>query len=146
MTQQFGNAVEVDTLSWYVSAAGWAGGNMSLRLFKNDVEAAKTPAQLKAITNADMVEATFPGYAALTLVAATWVVTGGLPSAAVYPLQTFERSSTGAGELIYGYWIRRVSDSRILTYEPFPGPVTVANLGQRIKFAPTIPARDRNDP
>lgn len=143
--QQFPNAVEVDILTWLLSGTGWAAGNTALLLFTNDFEAGKTEAQKDAATNASFTGATFPGSAAVTLTSASWVITGGQPTAAVYPIQTFERSSTGASETVYGYWIRRVSDSRLLTYEQFPGPVVVTNNGQRIRFTPRLPCRSWAD-
>lgn len=140
-----GNAFEVDVLTWLLSASGWAGGNTSLRLFTNDVDAGLTLAQKKALTNASFTEATFAGYAAKTLTAASWTITGGLPTAAVYATQTWQRSSTGAAQTVYGYWIRRVSDSRLLHYEKFVGPLTFQFLGDQYGFAPRIPCKDGND-
>jgi hypothetical protein len=146
MTIQTGNALEVDVLTWLLSAAGWAGGNTSLRLYTNDVDAGLTPAQKKALTNAAFTEATFAGYAAKTLTAANWVITGGLPTAAVYnALQSFERSSTGAAQIVRGYWIRRVSDSRILHYDKFPGPLSFEFAGDEYEFFPRVPLKDDDD-
>jgi hypothetical protein len=136
---QLGNAVEVEIL------AALLAGDHSLRLFQNDVDAGMTAAQRKAITNASFTEATFAGYSAVTLTFASWTITGGLPTAAVNTLRTFERSSTGAAQTVRGYWIRRSSDSLLRCWEKFPGPLTFEFLGDRYRFTPRLPAKDGDD-
>lgn len=142
---QLPNAREVDILTNYFSATGIAGGNCSLRLFTNDILAGKTAAQKKAIVNADFTEATFAGYAAITLTAASWVITGGLPTAAVYAQQTFARSTTGAAQTVRGYWVRRVSDSALMLFVQWPGPITFEFIGDTRKITPRLAAKDDDD-
>lgn len=139
------NVTEVDIATWLIGAAGWAGGNCTLALFTNDPAAGLTAAQKKALTHASFTAATFAGYAAKTLTAATWVVTAGLPTKAEYPAQTFSRSSTGAAQIVRGYWIRRNTDNRLLTFEYFPGPLSFEFIGDEYTFNPRVPVGDRDD-
>jgi hypothetical protein len=119
--------------------------DMSMRLYVADVTAGMTPAQLAAVTNATFSgsEATFAGYAAITLTSANWGYNNGLggPAFALYnALQTFERSSTGASQTVYGYWVRRSSDSVIRYFHKFDGPVVLTSIGHRVRFTPRYEA------
>lgn len=144
-TSQTVNVTEVDIATWLIGAAGWAGGNCTLLLFTNDPAAGLTAAQKKALTNASFTAATFTGYANKTLTAANWVVTGGLPTKAEYPAQTFTRAATGAAQTVRGYWIRRNTDSRLLTYRYFPGPLKFEFNGDEYTFNPAVPVGDKDD-
>jgi hypothetical protein len=139
------NVTEADIAAWLISATGWAAGNTTLLLFTNDPEAGLTAAQKKALTNASFTAATFTGYANKTLTAATWVVTAGLPTKAEYPAQTFTRTSTGAAQLVRGYWIRRNTDSRLLGYEYFPGPLSFEFNADTYTFTPRVTILDSDD-
>jgi hypothetical protein len=115
--------------------------DFSMRLF-TDPLAGLDPAELAELTNADFTEATFPGYAAVTLTSASWTVTAGAgsPSFATYPQQTFERSSSGTAQLVYGYWVRQTSDSVLRWFEAFDGPLSFELIGARYRVTPRYEA------
>lgn len=124
------NNGEGDALAALVAKA--AAENLVLRLFKSNTTPAETD------TTATYTEATFTGYAAITLTAASWVITEGAPSNAAYAQQTFTSSATQTAELIYGYYLTRVTSGRIAWAERFTdGPYSVSNNGDQVKVTPT---------
>jgi hypothetical protein len=58
---------------------------------------------------ASYTEATFTGYANLTLTAASWVVTEGAPGNAAYPQVTFNSTAGSQSESVYGYFLKQAS-------------------------------------
>jgi len=120
------NVGESDALAAIVGKA--AAENLVLHLYTNDVTPGETD------TTASYTEATFTGYAAITLTAANWVVTEGAPSNAAYPQQTFTSSADQTSQAVYGYYLTRVTSGRIAWAERFPsGPYVIANNGDNIK-------------
>ena len=111
-----------------------AGQNLLLKLYSSNT----TPADTDIA--ATYTEATFPGYAAITLTGATWNAAAA-GTIAYSAQQTFTRSSTGATENIYGYYCVQ-SVSGILVYSERDGaaPFAVTNNGDAIKITPTISA------
>ena len=110
-----------------------AAENLVLRLYSSNTTPAETD------TTATYTEATFTGYAAITLTAASWTVTEGAPSNASYAQQTFTSSAAQATQNIYGYHFTRVTSGRIAWAERFPaGPYPIANNGDNIKVTPTF--------
>src|SRR5690606_23054702 len=91
------NNGEGDALAAIVGKA--AAENLVLHLYTNDVTPGETD------TTASYTEATFTGYAAITLTAANWVVTEGAPSNAAYPQQTFTSSADQTSQAVYGYYL-----------------------------------------
>lgn len=131
MTLLVPNNGEGDMLSAVVAKA--AAENLVLRLFKSNTTPAETD------TAATYTEATFTGYAAETLTAASWVVTEGAPGDATYPQVTFTSTADQTAEPIYGYYLTRVTSGRIAWAERFPaGPYSIANNGDAIKVTPII--------
>lgn len=125
------NNGEGDMLTAIVAKA--AAENLVLRLFQSNT----TPAE--ADVAATYTEATFTGYAAQTLTAASWVVTEGAPGNAAYPQATFTSSAAQAAQLVYGYYLTRVTSGRIAWAERFSdGPYSVSNLNDAIKVTPAI--------
>lgn len=114
----------------------------TLKLYTNDVTTGLTAAQKKALTAASFTEATFAGYAAKTLTGGSWTTTQADPSIATYAQQTFTRSSTGAAQTIYGYFVTRTSDGLLRWFEPFAGPITVTLINDAIKLTPTLTLDD----
>lgn len=105
--------------------------NLVLRLYTSDTTPAETD------TAATYTEATFTGYAAITLTPASWVVTEGAPSDATYPQQTFTSSADQAPQSVYGYYLTRVTSGRLAWAERFPnGPYVIANNGDNIDVTP----------
>ena len=125
------NNGEGDMLTALVAKA--AAENLVLRLFQSNT----TPAE--ADVTATYTEATFTGYAALTLTAASWVVTEGAPGSAAYPLVTFTSSIAQTAQLVYGYYLTRVTSGRIAWAERFTdGPYSIVNLNDAIRVTPII--------
>lgn len=123
---------QADALQYFVNAA--APQNLVLRLFKNDITPAETD------TAASYTEATFTGYAALTLAGATWgAPVQGAPSSITYPQQTITSSATQTLQNIYGYYYTRLASGNLAGAERFSGaPFAIANNGDNIKITPQI--------
>ena len=111
-----------------------AAQNLVLRLYSNNI----TPADTDIAGT--YTEATFAGYAALTLVGATWGAAAA-GSITYGSQQTFTRNVTGVPENIYGYYVTQAV-SGILVYSERDGaaPFAVTNNGDAIKLTPTITA------
>ena len=123
------NNGEGDALAAIVAKA--AAENLVLRLFQNNITPGETD------TAATYTEATFTGYAAITLTPANWTITEGAPSNAAYPLQTFTSSAAQALQNVYGYYLTRVTSGRIAWAERFTdGPYPIANLNDAVKVTP----------
>jgi hypothetical protein len=108
--------------------------NLVLRLFSNNITPSDTD------TAGTYTEATFAGYAAITLTGASW----GAASAGTITYgsqQTFTLSSTGTVENIYGYYVTQAV-SGLLVYSERDGaaPFPITNSGDNIKITPTISA------
>lgn len=116
--------------------------NYTLRLYKTDVTAGLTQAQVDALDETDFTEAAFAGYSAAALTGGSWVTTQDTPSTGTYAQQTFTRSTTGTAETIYGYYITRTSDGALVWFEDFTGPIVVTNAGDAIAVTPTIALDD----
>lgn len=123
------NNGEGDILAAAVAKA--AAENLVLRLYTSNTTPAETD------TTATYTEATFTGYAAITLTPASWVITEGAPSDATYPQQTFTSSADQAAQSVYGYYLTRVTSGRLAWAERFPnGPYVIANNGDNVKVTP----------
>ena len=105
-----------------------------LRLYVND----QTPGA--ADTEDDYTEASGYSYAAVTLTPASWVITPGNPTEAVYPEQTFTFS--GALGNVYGYYVTEdASPPRLLWAERFTdGPYNVTGASVEIAVTPKLTA------
>lgn len=114
----------------------------TLKLYTNDVTAGLTDAQIHALTEASFTEATFTGYSAKTLTGGSWVTTQADPSTGTYAQQTFTRSLTGTAQIVYGWYLIRTSDSKLVSFERFSGPITVTALNDAIAVTPTITLDD----
>lgn len=107
--------------------------SLVLKLFKNDV----TPTN--AFTEADVVEADFTGYVAVTLTAASWVLTPGTPSVIAFALQAFTSSAGAQNQAVYGYWLAQLGSGKMVGAERFSdGPYTIVNLSDVINVTPSI--------
>ena len=125
------NNGEGDMLTALVAKA--AAENLVLRLFQSNT----TPAETDVA--ATFTEATFTGYAAQTLTPASWVVTEGAPGSAAYPQATFTSSAAQTAQLVYGYYLTRVTSGRIAWSERFSdGPYSISNLSDAIRVTPII--------
>lgn len=107
--------------------------DLVLRLFKNNITPADTD------TAATYTEATFSGYAAITLAGASWNAPAS-GSIAFSAQQSFICSGA-ASESVYGYYLTQLSSGLLVWSErdasaPFP----IANSGDTVRLTPTITA------
>jgi hypothetical protein len=108
--------------------------NLVLRLYSNNVTPSDTD------VTGTYTEATFPGYAAITLAGASWNAAAA-GSIAYSAQQTFTRSSTGAAENIYGYYCTQLASTTLMYSErDASAPFAVTNNGDAIKITPSISA------
>jgi hypothetical protein len=113
--------------------------NLVLRLFQND----KTPADDDE--TADYTEANFSGYTSVTLTGASWTVTPGDPSFAVYAEQDFTSDDDQSPQTVYGYYLTRATGGELVWVERLPNPQIIQNNGDRISITPRIEAQDTTD-
>ncbi len=107
--------------------------NLVLRLYKNNITPSDTD------TAGTYTEATFPGYAAITLTGASWNAASG-GSIAYGAQQTFTCSGTSTDD-IYGYYVTQATSGTLLYSErDGAAPFAVRNSGDNIKLTPTIGA------
>lgn len=129
MTLVVPNVAEVDNLNLFLNRA------LVLKLYSND----KTPAE--GDTVASYTEVSGGGYASKSLTFATWAITSGDPTVALYTAQDFEfTGSTNAPGTVFGYFI--VVGSLLLWAERFPAgvlPFSPIN-GSLIKVTPRFEA------
>jgi hypothetical protein len=117
-----------------------AGQNLVLKLYQNNI----TPAD--ADTAATYTEATFTGYANLTLTGASWTVSPGAPGVASYAQQTFTSSADQAAQNIYGYFLTQLGSGTLVYAERFTGaPFVIQNNGDSIKVTPRVTCKDELD-
>jgi hypothetical protein len=114
----------------------------TLRLYKTDVTAGLTPAQIDALTEASFTEATFTGYSSKALTGGSWTTVAGDPGTATYAQQTFTSTANQTAQPIYGYYITRTSDGKLEWFEKFTGPVSISLNGDTIQITPTLNYND----
>jgi len=105
---------------------------MIMRLFVNNI----TPSESDVIGT--FTEASGFGYAAITLLGATWdTPVSGDPSYIPYPKQAY--TFTGALGDVYGYYMERATTGDLLYAERFLGaPYDIQNNGDKIEITPRI--------
>lgn len=126
------DAFEVEVLTNWVTAA------FTMKLYSNDV----TPSG--ASSAATFTEVTGGGYASKPLTFANWTITSGNPSQAIYNATqqwTFTGATGGTGN-IYGYFVTRNSDGKLMYAERFPAANVpfVPQAGSIIKVLPRLSA------
>lgn len=122
---------EIDALEYYTNRA--SPQNLVLKLFTSNTVPAETD------TPTSYTEATFTGYAALTLTGATWTAPSGDPKTTTYPEQTFTSTADQAEQLIYGYFMTRVTSGKLALVERFDaGPYSIKYNGDKLRLTPTI--------
>lgn len=112
--------------------------NWVMHLFTNDVLDGLTPGEVGLLDSSDFVDASFPGYSSVTLASASWVFTDGDPSMGVYPAQTFTRSSTGAAELVYGYYFTRATGGAMRGFRQWSAPKTLEFADEALTITPSM--------
>lgn len=121
--------------------------NYTLRLFKNDVFAGRTQAELDALTETAFTEATFTGYAAIAIPGGGWTTTPGDPGVGTYPQQSFIRSATGILESVYGWYLTTTTGGFLRAYDRIGGNsgTTMQFINDEIRVTPRIPLTDEVD-
>lgn len=139
------NAAEADMLSRILDP------DLDLKLFSNNVIDGLTAEQIEALDETDFTEATFSGYADVTLagenqgVSSDWTITPEDPTEAVAPQQTFESDMDQTPETIYGYYVVKTTGGALQWFELFPTPQTVQNDNDAILITPKFTLRDETD-
>lgn len=107
--------------------------NPVLKLYKNNITPSDTD------TGATYTEATFGGYAAITLTGASWnnAASGSISYGSQ---QTFTCNATATDD-IYGYYVVQTSSGILLWSErDASAPFAVRNSGDAVKITPTLGA------
>ncbi len=132
MSMVIPDALEVEVITTLLTPA------LTLRLYSNNV----TPVGTNAA--ASFTEVAGGGYANLPLTFAHWGITSGNPSVAIYDsTQTFTFTGvTNAPGTIYGYYVTRNSDGKLMWAERFAsGLVPFSPIaGSVIKILPRFTA------
>lgn len=131
MALNFPNTGENLSLEMMVNKT--APQNLILKLYKSNTTPSDTD------TAATYTEATFPGYAAITLTGASWNAASS-GTIAYSAQQTFTCTSTSTDD-IYGYFVvQAVSGTLLYSERDAAAPFAVRNNGDAIKITPTISA------
>ena len=109
--------------------------NLVLHLYKNDVTPTST------MTLADYTEATFTGYAAVTLSSANWTVTAGGQTSAEYNSGVAFTCSGTTNESIYGFYLTTANSSTLMWSERFDGAGLLNGLVHYWKLEETSSTR-----
>jgi len=108
--------------------------NLVIRLYSNNITPSDTD------VTATYTEATFAGYTSQTLTGANWNAASS--GSITYGSQlTFTRTSTGATETIYGYFVIQAA-SGILVYSErdASAPFSITNNTDQLRITPVITA------
>lgn len=104
-----------------------------LRAFQSNTTPAETD------TAGTYTEATFTGYASISLTPGTWSVVEGAPTRASYAQQTWTSSAGSQNQSVYGYYMTRTTNGRIALAERFTdGPYVIVNNGDQIRVTPQV--------
>jgi hypothetical protein len=120
------------------AASGFIGVTTNLTtpilcLFKSNTTPSETD------TTATYTEADFTGYSNVNLTPGSWTVNEGAPTRASYAQQTFTSSAGSQNQNVYGYFLKRTTNGRIMLAERFTdGPYVIVNNGDAIKVTPQI--------
>ena len=118
--------------------------NYTLRLHKND-PGALSPEELDELTEADLLQANFAGYAASPITGGTWTTTPGNPTLGTNTERSFTCTATGSPQAIWGYYLTRDSDGALEALEFFDGPVIVEFINDQIDITPRITLGDTEE-
>lgn len=129
------NTLEVEVLTDLMTDA------LTMKLYGNDA----TPAA--GSSAASFTEISGGGYASKPLTFANWSISAGDPSQAVYNATqqwTFTGPISGTGN-VYGYFVTRNSDGKLMWAERFPSAVVpfVPIAGSIIKVLPRFTAQSQ---
>jgi hypothetical protein len=125
--------------------------DMTLKLFKNNVIDGLTAAQIEALTAASFTEATFTGYASVSIagtnqgVSSDWTVATGAPGTATAAEETFESTANQTAQTIYGYYVIKTTGGTLQWFEMFAEPQEIESDGDTIKVTPKFTLKDETD-
>lgn len=112
-------------------------GNLSLRLFVNNVTQAKDDIL------SDYTEMTTNGYAAIPIPLADWTISlSGTQAESLAETYTFTFTA-GSPVSVYGYMIVDASDGTLIESDKFDTPKTVRNTGDSILITPRMLFADK---
>lgn len=117
--------------------AAWNTTALRLHLFKSNT----TPTTSTVI--GDFTEADFPGYAAVDII--TWAAATVAAHVATIAaaLRTFTRSTTGAVQNIYGYYVTNNANTILWWSERDPNaPIPLTNAGDSYTITPQLTDQD----
>lgn len=137
MTLKVVNTGEVQALRCFLNAV--SPENHRLCLYQNNTSITDVS------TVSTFVDASFPGYAPVILVGATWVFVPGSPTQAEYPAVTFTCSANLTVQTVYGYYVMSDVTLELMWAEAFPTPQAIMALGQEITVVPRFTASDQTD-
>ena len=107
--------------------------NLVVHLYKNNITPSST------MTLADYTEATFTGYAAVTLSSANWTVTAGGPTSAEYNSGVAFTCSGTTSESIYGFYLSTANSSTLIWSERFDeAPFVIVNPNDALTARPRL--------
>lgn len=134
MTLLFPQGGEIDVLNYMFNIT--APQTAILRLYENNITPANTD------TAATYTEATFTGYAAVSLAPLTWgAPVGGNPSSITYGATVNFTSSAAQSKNVYGYYMTRTTSGVIILAERAAGaPLPIVNNGDVIHITPVVTA------
>lgn len=119
-------------------------GSGTLRLFQNN----PSPAPSKNTVLADLTECTFAGYSGAALNTSTWAaatVTGHVATSTYGATVTFTRSTTGAGQTVYGAYVTDSGNTKLYGVCLFAGgPFTVTSAGDQVSCIPRWTLESKN--
>ena len=132
MDTDLGN--ELDLITGKISTQAWK--TAKVHVYTNN----HTPDRGDAL--GAYTEATFAGYAAVSLVGATWPsasVSAHLATAVYGATVSFTRSTTGSAQTCYGIYVTDSAGTTLLGAALFDsGPYTVTNAGDQINETLTL--------
>lgn len=133
MAGLFSNQGETVLLDLLTNQGTYSPEDLILRLFKNNYTI------VDGTTEGSVTEADFEGYAGVTLTGASWTITPGAPSTAVYDTQTFTSTQDQTLQYIYGYWLAQSVSGKLVCAENFSdGPYAIVNNGDYVEVAPGL--------
>lgn len=115
-----------------------------LHLFTNDISFVSASAQ-ELFTATSFTEASFTGYSAKTLTGGSWTSASGAPASTTYARQGFVSSASQPAQVVYGYYLTRVSTGGLAWFEQFPTPASISGADEFIEVTPRLTMKDTGD-
>lgn len=123
----------------------WTAADMTLRLYKNNVDDGLTADQIAALTVSDFVEADFTGYTPIVLTGGAWVSLGGQPSTVTYSSQSFTSAADQTPQDIYGFFMTYNTGGEIAGFKPYNAAITIQFDGDGVTIIPRLHLSNKED-